>query len=127
MSNITPLEREALIAILTPLASDGSKAVGIVDAIAVSRREISSDVIDQRRCAGFYVHFTSNTLLSSVQSLPHHLSVHATHPSSPAGADFILFFDQASRGIDFLEATFFDSTFPIDDLASDDHGFVIRG
>ena len=126
MTRITQLEQQVLFILLQALVGDSAKAQRIVDAAEISRREISADVLDKDKCGGFYLHFVSTASLASTHPLPHHVSVHATHLSSPAGADFILFFDQNNNGLDYLEASFFDATFPIADITSANHGFSLE-
>jgi len=126
VNKLTLLEQEILTAILGSLVGDTGKVSNIVDALGIAERSFSPDVVDKNRCSGFYLTFSANNLLSGIQNIPHHLSVQASHKAVPAGGDFILFFRQDEARIDFLEATFFDYTLPIDELMSAHHGFTIR-
>lgn len=127
MKELTVLEREVIIAILTSLVRDEGLVFKIVGALAVAERSFSADVLDKERCVGFFVEFTGNALLGGIGDIPHHLGVQAGHNGLPAGGDFILFFDQQRAGIKMLEASFFGSTLPINELISVGHGFKIGG
>jgi hypothetical protein len=124
MNKLTTLEHEVLTAILSEAIRAPEKTASILNALVISDRKFSLDVSNKERCVGFYVHFASNRLLADTDPIPHHLSVHLTNHSTPAGGDFILFFDQANRGLDFLEASFFDHALPTDEIVSANHGFT---
>jgi hypothetical protein len=125
MNKLTTLEHDVLTAILSQVFGADAKASSILDAVVISERKFSFDVSNKERCVGFYLHFASNELVAGTVPTPHHLSVHLNNPSTPAGGDFILFFDTAHDGLDFLEASFFDHALPIDEITSTRHGFTL--
>lgn len=127
MKELTVLEREVILAILTSLVRDGVLLSKIVSALAVAERSFSADALDKERCVGFFTDFAGNELLRGIDDIPHHLGVQASHHALPAGGDFILFFDQQKAGIKMLEASFFGNTLPIDELISVGHGFKVGG
>jgi hypothetical protein len=126
MKNITPLEMEILSEILSKLVSDREAVEKILRALAVSSRSFSKDVKNANQCVGFYANFEENSLLTDITNIPHHLTVHASHRELPQGGSFLLFFNRSRTGLDFLEATFFDSMLPISELDSANHGFLIQ-
>jgi hypothetical protein len=126
MTEFSLLEKDVVSAILSGLVGDQDKVAHVIQSLSILDRSFSRDVIDGSKCSGFYLNFESNSVLAHVKTVPHHLSVHASSEATPAGGDFILFFSQETRGIDFLEATFFDFTLPIDQLLKQSHGFTIR-
>ena len=125
MTEFSPLEKEVMSAILTSLVGDQEKVAHMIQSLSISDRSFSRDVRDSSKCSGFYLNLKPNSVLADLKAVPHHLSVHAGSEATPAGGDFILFFSQDRRGIDFLEATFFDYTLPMDQLLKQSHGFTI--
>jgi hypothetical protein len=126
MRVLTALERQVIIAILTPLVVDEAVVAKIVGALAISERSFSTDVLDRERCVGFFSDFVDNETLGGFSDVPHHLGIQAGHNDLPIGGDFILFFDQKRAGIKMLEASFFGSTLPISEIISVGHGFRIQ-
>jgi hypothetical protein len=125
MSNLTLLEKEVLSKILSSLGMDNAEIFQIIDSLRVSKKMFSEDAIDKKKCSGFFVNFRENSLLASLENVPHHLGVQLSHKSLPVGADFILFMNKSKTGIDFLEASFFDSVLPINQLQGEEHEFTI--
>lgn len=120
---LTLLEKEVLRKIFAQVFNRQNKIERILSNLAVSDRSFSVDSSDSSLCCGFYLNFSSNSLLGTAAPLPHHLSLQVPHPDIPSGADFVLFLNKSGTGLDFLEATFFEYTISIARIMSADHGF----
>lgn len=122
---LTPLEKLVLHSILSEELGARCDVKKTLDLLEISKRSFSFDHFNREFCCGFYLNFSSNTLLSDIGPVSHHYSLHALHPDIPSGGDFILFSNETRTGIDLLEATFFDYTLPIARLLSVEHGFQL--
>jgi hypothetical protein len=129
MNTITRLEFEVVTKALSPLVPQEDEIAKILAELKVSDRRFSSDVTDASKCVGYYLYFEASESLKllptlpTLPTLPHHLGVHGLSHLSPAGGDFILFLDQTSRSLDYLEASFFGHPVSIQVLKSDQHTF----
>jgi hypothetical protein len=123
MRKLTELERKALQAILSPRLENG-RLDALLSDIVVKERSFSVDVASEANCVGFYTRFEPYDLGSAVEYNSAQLSVQMMHPKLSIGADFILFV-KADRTVDFLEATFYGETLPIESVESAEHQFSI--
>lgn len=124
MITITPLEHSVLMKMILKEIKDPDRARFLVEKMRPQRRTFSPDVLDVRRCAGFYLDFYECELPEIVAEKSR-LTAEVSHPSLSIGADFI-FFRHSSEG-PVLEASFFGESVLIDQLLSADHGFILEG
>ncbi len=123
MSTLSELERKVLHAILSPRL-ESARLEELLSNVVVRERSFSVDVVDEANCVGFYTSFEPYDLGSAVEYQSAQLSVQMAHPNLSIGADFILFV-KADRTVDFLEATFYGETLPIESVESAEHQFSI--
>jgi hypothetical protein len=123
MITITPLEHSVLLKMILEEIKDPDRARFLVQKMRPKGRTFSPDVLDGRRCAGFYLDLYECEL-PEIEPEKSRLTAEASHPSLSIGADFI-FFRHSSDG-PFLEASFFGESVPIDQLLSADHGFILE-
>jgi len=124
MINISPLEKDIIVKVLDLNFDTPGLTKHIIESLVVQSRTFSLDVLNKERCAGFYLHFDDNSLLSEFDSLPRQISIHANHRGLPTGGDFLLFLTSVG-GIDFLEASFYGDVLPISEIMSANHAFQI--
>ncbi|WP_140806558.1 hypothetical protein [Rhodanobacter glycinis] len=124
MINMSPLEKDIIVKILDLHFHTPGLTKHIVESLVVKSRKFSLDVLNKERCAGFYLHFNDNSLLSEFESLPRQVSIHVNHPGLPTGGDFLLFLTSVG-GVDFLEASFYGDVLPISEIMSANHAFQI--
>jgi len=122
---LTVFERNIIMAMLSQNLLDAEVSAVIVDKLVVKDRFFSEDTLDTSKCCGFYLHFAENDVLKGIESVPHHIGLQGNHKELPVGADFVLFIKP--NGIDFLEASFYGDTLPIELLLSDHPSFNILG
>ena len=125
MSVLTTLEKQVVELILHTSPLKREQITELLGVLTVRERTFSTDARNKALCCGFYVNFAENEIARTGVQLPTHLGIQASHPKLRVGADFVLFFRKNAPGLDLLEATFFDQSYPITDLQSDPHGFVI--
>lgn len=124
MINMSPLEKDIMVKILNLHFNTPGLAKHIIESLVVKSRKFSLDVLNKERCAGFYLNFNDNSLLSELESLPRQISIHVNHPRLPTGGDFLLFLTPIG-GVDFLEASFYGDVLPISEVMNANHTFQI--
>jgi hypothetical protein len=124
MNKMTKLEEEVIYDILLKEIDHSDQVQTIMSSLEVKDRVFSKDFADQNKCCGFYLNFHENTLLKDFEFSSFEWDIQFEHKDSPTGGAFILFIGQ-QKGIKFLEATFYDATFLIEKVISDNHGFYL--
>jgi len=125
MIKLTKLEEEVIYSIVLKEVPDPDYARTVLSRLEVKDRVFSKDISDQNKCCGFYLNFRENTLLKDIELSSFQLAIQFEHGDSPTGGAFILFLSP-QKGINFLEGTFYDATFPIEKICSDRHGFYLK-
>jgi hypothetical protein len=124
MINMSPLEKDIVVKILDLHFNKPGLTKHIIESLIIKSRKFSLDVLNKERCAGFYLNFNDNSLLSEFESLPRQISIHVNHRGLPTGGDFLLFLTSVG-GVEFLEASFYGDVLPISEIMNADHGFQI--
>jgi len=125
MIELTALEKEVIEAILVSTFSNQIGWAPAFKTLIVSSRSFSS--LDKRSCVGFYTDFQENSLLSSLDDIPHSFSIQAKHAGLRAGElGLILFCDKTKKGVSVLEGFLYgDDLLPIEEFLKEKHNFII--